>query len=97
MKNRYGKPPRKGTKARAFLLRALRPHGCTTPESGYLPHVLGSTIAQLRDTRGYDIRAFPIPCNHNYRAGETGPRVAYRLVGKWRWNGTYRSFLKNIV
>lgn len=104
----YGCPPRKGTKARALLLMALRPQGFTAWEVyetlGYnRGGSLGAAITGLIDQKGYDIRGFHLR-RDQYTEERFGPKVApgrktrdplvYRLVGKHRWNGSYRSFVK---
>lgn len=83
----HGKPPKKGTKARDFLLKALRPEGVRIPETSIAQSNAGSVIAVLRDQKGYDIRT------------QIGERVkgrstpnTYRCVGKYRPDGGYRPF-----
>lgn len=69
----------------------LRSTGATAEEMNDLfdARNLAKCLRRLRDMSGYDIRSFPVT------AGKS--RVAYRLVGKIRWNGGYRSFLGRSV
>ncbi len=100
--SRLGRPPAKGTARRQFLLMALRPQGVTSWETSQFmtPSVFHGHLTALREEKGYDIRAFPIPRERRTaeRVGTNGvtcrkPPVIYRLVGKRRWNGTYRDFV----
>lgn len=86
--------PRKGTKSRAVMLMMMRRQGATQPEiqeaTGATPiHVTHMMIGWL-NFWGWDARFF--------RLRKTDPRwgpkswVTYRLVGKIKPNGGYRSF-----
>jgi hypothetical protein len=92
---RFGKPPKKGTVLRNLALMALRPQGVTKPEfMENSRHVFQTYIGVLIDQRGYDIKSFPCPPSR--RAG--GQRtLIYKMVGKMRWSGTYRSFNNAII
>lgn len=99
-RNKYS-TPRKGTKTRALLLLMLRPQGATTKEilekvqmrqQAVLP-----TIISLRDFGGWDIRIFSVP-NPDTSPTLTGRKrmattLAYRVVGRLRFHGGYRSFI----
>lgn len=91
--NRYGRSPRKGTKLRQIIILALRKEGVTSHELGLLLDcsntVIGSYIDQIRDMKGWDIRAFPAPPER--RHSRHGRCYLYRIVGKFFWDGSYRS------
>lgn len=86
-KNKFSKPPRKGTKARNVLLLMLKPEGFARNDIEDEPHNLTTLIATLRDDKGYDIRKFPKRKSDKGRA-----KSVYRCIGKMRWDGSYRSF-----
>jgi hypothetical protein len=101
----FGRPPAKGTQARQVLLLALRPQGVTAWEARQAgvttKQSFGCLLDQFLDQKGYDVRSFPLPNDQRTleRVGPSAvkskkpPRV-WRLVGKLRWNGTYRSFIR---
>lgn len=101
----FGCSPAKGTQARKLVLMLMRPQGVTSWEAREAfvteRRSFGCLVEQLRDQKGYDIRSFPIPEGERTieRVGPSAvsskcpPRV-WRLVGKMRWNGTYRSFIR---
>ncbi len=96
----FGKPPKKGTKSRSFLLQALRPEGA---DSFVFSRSIGtngvglSRLAQIMiDQKGYDLRTFLNGKHAVCWDGRKGrPMVSWRLVGKMRWDGSYRSFIGN--
>ena len=95
----FGCPPKKGTAARKVLLRALSANGVTVHEALSMGLVKSARqfsmmVVALADQKGYDIRLFPCDpsrCAKTWRNG--GRKNAYRLVGKMRWDGSYRSFV----
>lgn len=89
----FRRAPRKGSKSRRLLMLALRPCGVLSTDARALfasKDVLGRTLATLYDECGYDIRSFP---SRVATEGRGRPPVIYRLVGKLRWDGSYRSFI----
>ncbi len=72
--------PRKGTKIRQIVNLALRPCGVCADD---LPDLIPRRIKPipLRDEYGFDILAM----------GRAPTR--YRIIGRWRYDGSYRSFL----
>ncbi len=89
-KHRYGNP-RVGTK-RARLVAALM-RGGTHEELARRSDMsvinVKNTMARfLRDDYGYDIRFRVIDRNHAGR-----PTCSHMIVGRYRWDGSYRSFL----
>jgi len=77
--------PRKGTKTRAAVNLLLRREGATNLEVGSL----AALAERLRYDCGFDIAAFPEPST-----GKTGrPACRYKIIGRYRWDGSYRSFV----
>lgn len=90
VRNRFWSPV-KGTRQRAAILLALRPQGLTAEEAierrlFRTPNQLLCLMQRLEYDCGFDIR----------RNGHTGPRhlakPVYWIVGRHRWNGSYRAF-----
>lgn len=58
-----------------------------------------NVIEALREQKGYDVRTFPLPPHDPRQAGFSDPStvgrrpVVHRVVGKMRWDGSYRSFV----
>ena len=76
--------PRKGTKIRQIVNLALRPCGvCVDDLPDLIPrrHLAIYANGPLRDEYGFDI----LPM------GRAPTR--YRIIGRWRYDGSYRSFL----
>ena len=67
----------------------LRPHGVTVEEIGIDKTHVSAAVRAFRDEKGYDIRVF-----NAEPTGRRGRRNAiYKCVGKFRWDGSYRSFV----
>lgn len=85
------------------MLLALRPQGVTIAEA---KEIFGSTqgaitgmISDLCDMKGYDIKMIPMrdrsrTDKRDDATGWCGYASAYRLVGKDRPGGGYRSFIR---
>jgi hypothetical protein len=91
-KTRYSNPA-KGTKTRAAVNLMLRREGATTYEIADVTNMslsaAGSVVQQLIDQRGFDIAVFPEPLT-----GRRGRRACrYKIIGRYRWDGSYRSFV----
>lgn len=98
----FGRAPRKGSNLRQLVLMAMRPQGVTVWEaeqSGACPpHLFSNRLIQLLNEKGYDIRSFPMErtverVGPKQMRSKKPPRV-WRLVGKIRWDGTYRDLVK---
>lgn len=76
----------------------LRPQGATRLEIinrlGVSENAIAGMIVVLNDQKGWDIRSFP---RKELHTGRGRMPVVYKVVGKVRWNGGYRSFLKEPV
>lgn len=76
---------------------ALRPQGVTLGELDLAPtNHLTTLITNLRDQRGWDIRGFPMrPDDPRFPPAKRSGRYpqVYKVVGKMKWDGTYRSFI----
>jgi hypothetical protein len=95
-RNHYGPSPAKGTKARVIMLAMLR-DGITDRQAvalGVAHGYLSSMIERFVDQLGWDVRGVPIP-NPHYGVTRSQPRhvLSYRIVGRCRWDGTYRSLI----
>lgn len=97
IKSGFSRPPAKGTKNRKALIMMLR--GATAPAiieacefKGASP--MSRIVMRLRDECGYDIRHFPNP-TPNGKCGRT-PGL-YKVIGKMKWDGSYRSFINDDV
>jgi len=97
----FGRTPAKGTKARQALLLMLRPGGATYSElfEVYSPknnkdHI-SNLVSCFVNEKGWDIRTFVLPeTDPRFVKKKAGrPRVIHRIVGKMRWDGSYRSFV----
>jgi hypothetical protein len=91
--------PSKGTKRRAMLLKLLQPRGLTAQEAvdaGLAKDrtCLNSAADRLYEDYGYDVRCFKVPNpNHNpHQRGSKKHLAVYRVVGRYRDRGGYRSF-----
>lgn len=96
-KDRFGCTPRKGTKLRAFLRLALRPQGVTAAEAAVIfgtAKLPTQCIRALRDEKGWDVRAFNRKCLGQDISEGDHSYVIYRCVGKMKWDGSYRSFVR---
>lgn len=98
--HRFGRPPAKSTLTRRLLLLAMRPEGVTEKESreaGAPANRLASLFGTyLPNEKGYDLRHFRCEKHRACTGYRNNTNAwAWRLVGKYRWNGTYRSFLNN--
>lgn len=85
----YGRSPKKGSKTRAALILMLRPEGATYVDlmgAG----LRGRNISALIDQKGWDIRSFDIP-----NPGRKGPRVRYKVIGKYLPKRRYRSLISS--
>lgn len=103
-KHSYGRAPGKGTKLRQALLMMLRHQGATVHElieAGIVrdQRRIGHLWIQLRDHKGYDIRAFPMAERDLARNGpvQSGDRpgrhpVVYRCLGRWTWDRRYQPY-----
>jgi len=86
--------PRKGTKARAAVNLMLRREGATAAEIaervGYnRVNSISAMCEALRNDKGFDIAAFPVA-----GSGHVGrPPSVYKIIGRYRCNGSYRSFV----
>lgn len=90
--------PAKGTKTRELILRMLREEGLTSAEAlnaGLIRHnsSLTGIIARLEYECGFDIRV--IGSQRIERRGRN--MYVYRIVGRHRWNGPYRSFTETLA
>lgn len=87
--------PAKGTKLRRLILLMLRPQGVTMGEAAAelgVGHLSGQ-LAILTDFGGWDVRRFPV-ANPSPTSLRSHVLVsAYRIVGRDRWGGGYRSLL----
>jgi hypothetical protein len=93
-RNKYSTPA-KGTKSRALLLGMLSKRGLTASEAlerGYLARrsAMAAMLSQFYNTGGWDIRGFTEPSGT-----PSSPFVRYRIVGRFRWEGGYRSFIED--
>ena len=97
-KSNFSRSPRKGTKGREILLLLVRPRGATVAEiedkigklrSGGLQ----TYMRRFSDEMGWDIRSFPDPLTDH--PGRGAKPVVYRVIGKMKWDCTYRSFVNN--
>lgn len=93
----YGRSPKKGTKTRAALILMLRPQGATSEDFkaiglGGRVHsaYYGAYIEVLINQKGWDIRTFDIP-----NRGHKGPRVRYKVIGKYLPKRRYRSLISS--
>ena len=82
-KTGLSRPPRKGTKSRIVVNALLR--GTTASEVeelvGWGKGSFNAFLDKLTDQCGYDVRKTSIR-----------PRSTYLIVGKMKWDGSYRSF-----
>jgi hypothetical protein len=95
---KWGRSPAKGTLLRRMLKMLMRPEGATTFEmlEAGIPSGGGSYMGVLRDQKGWDIRAFPCPEERREPVkGARGrrPPVVYKVVGRMRWDGGYRTLV----
>lgn len=84
--------PAKGTRARQIILLALRPQGLSVAEAIqrkliHDPNQLLTLLMRLECDSGFDIRRF------GHRRTKDMTALIYRVVGRHRWNGTYRPFM----
>lgn len=89
--------PRKGTKVRALINLLLKPQGMTTFEAVQAGLVKESTsisgvLARLEYECGFDIRV--VGASPRVLKGRRA--YIYRIVGRHRWNGQYRSFVNHM-
>lgn len=90
--------PSKGTKRREMLRLMLRPEGLTANEAIEFglggPGVVSDASERLYADYGFDVRSFRIPNpNHNPRQrGSKKLLAVYRVVGRFKDCGGYRSF-----
>lgn len=103
-KSSYTCSPGKGTKSRAALLAMLRETGLTGQEAvqrGFVVSAssLGTMVSKFRDMQGFDIVGVPTEINRKAMAHLNARKsvLAYRVVGKYRWDGTYRSFVERSI
>lgn len=96
----FGRTPAKGTKARQALLLLIRPQGATSKDICrlYAPKDQSTTLVEyFRNEKGWDIRTSPLapedPRQQDFSAKKRRPPVVHRIVGRMRWDGSYRSFV----
>ena len=82
-----------GSKTDGIVQQMMQPAGCTrswaVDVAGIAPNSFGPLIRRLPDMTGYDIRAFKHP-----RTGKTGRQpYIYRIVGRYKWDGGYESYI----
>jgi hypothetical protein len=90
----FGRPPVKGSLRRSFLLQALSTQGISCQAADVLFRGKGkcrAAVACLINEKGYDLRAFKN--GDRSQSGIGAPHKSWRLVGKMRWDGSYRSFI----
>jgi hypothetical protein len=81
---------------RRMLKMLLRPEGATVDElveAGIGRRQVARYIIVLTDEKGWDIRGFPRPELRREGVAKRKHLYVYKVVGKMRWNGTYRSFV----
>ncbi len=89
--------PKKGTKARRLVLALLKPKGLTLREMKNLLGFTYSHLAHLQDFGGWDIKAFIVD-NPSPIDGKRHHKVySYRIVGRLRFKGGYRSFVNDDI
>lgn len=96
VRNRFGRTPRKGTKTREVLLMMLRPQGAASYEIDRLfgkGFCAAAIVRTLRDDKGWDVRTFSMPRSDSPHQYGRLP-VVHKVVGKMKWDGSYRSFVK---
>ena len=91
-RNKYSTPA-KGTKSRALLLGMLSRRGITATEALEQELIvrrsgMAAMLTQFINVGGWDIRGF-----HEPSGTPSSPYVRYRVVGRFRWEGGYRSFI----
>lgn len=95
VKSKYGTLKR-GTKRRQIALLLIRPQGCSALEAyiivGFNSSLLGCEITRLKDDYGFDIQIID-KRKPNSKDGRGRNQYVWRIIGRWRWNGSYRSFL----
>jgi len=91
--------PAKGTLRREILLRMLKPSGVTARELVEIglaksEGVLPSISERLYADYGYDVRRFlaPNPRHNPHQRGSKRNLTVYRVVGRFKDSGGYRSF-----
>lgn len=90
-KDRYS-TPKKGTKKRQLVLALLNPKGIKTSDMKELGFKDSGAIENLRNDCGFDVQIIdqqPSP------SGKGRPTNVYRIIGRYRWKGGYRSFLES--
>lgn len=93
IKSKYS-TPKKGTKRRLIINLMLRPDGVSLQEVheyGLNKDTFSKDMEWLRNDCGFDTAVIgrrPIP-NSNRTSN------VYKIIGRYYWNGKYRSFLKS--
>ena len=92
MRSKWGRVPRRGTKANDFFRLLLREKGALLSDYDGPPVGAASVINSLRDNCGFDIRAVgSIPRGKGLCGAR---RKIYRIVGRSKWDAGYVSFIK---
>lgn len=90
--------PRKDSKSRNIALMLLRDEGATMQEiretTGMSSVVAHGVLARLDFDCGFDIRRFT---EKHIDPTTSRPPLRYRIVGRSRWNGGYRSFVEGSI
>jgi hypothetical protein len=76
-----------------MLKMLLAPEGATIGElleAGISRSATRTAIITLCDQKGWDIRSFPCPIDRRLYYGGNGKTLVYKVVGKMRWDGSYR-------
>lgn len=82
--------PRKGTKVRKAVLLLLRPCGATMQQMITETSICKASniLEDIKNFYGFDVQII------NQIPSKIGRHTnVYRIIGRWRWNGSYRSFL----
>jgi hypothetical protein len=94
---KWGRSPAKGTLLRRLLKMLMRPEGVTAFEAFEAGiNSITTYIVVLRDQKGWDIRSFPCPVERRemiHGTRHTKPPVVYKVVGRMRWDGGYRTLV----
>lgn len=85
--------PKKGTKLRALILGLLKPEGLTRKQINSITSYGHTHLTLLQDFGGWDIKGFPVANRNLVDHKKHKTVLSYRIVGRLRFNGGYRSLV----
>lgn len=96
-KSKYS-TPKKGTKRRLLLNLLLNKDGASFQklrEHGLDPTRLNKDMEWILDDCGFDLRKIGVIPEKDRKPNSVKTSPVYRIVGRYYWDGRYRSFMKD--